>query len=101
MREQGDPSRVDRLALDPARQPGDDGSAEIVRGRQQFDEADPAAFLIDQRDIGKRAADIDADPPRHAASLFSTTPVRLISSGRTVKAKRAGSYREGKNWHRW
>jgi hypothetical protein len=62
VRQQRDATR-DPFAFEPRAKPRDHGAAEIVGRRQQLDDADMAARLVDQRDVGECAADIDADPP--------------------------------------
>jgi hypothetical protein len=39
----------------------DDGAGQVVRGRGDLVDCNPSGFLVDEDEVGERAADIDAD----------------------------------------
>ena len=66
MRQQRDIRRRDAILRQPGLDARDHRLPEIARRGQHLGDADPARRLIDQRHVGEGAADIDANPPRHA-----------------------------------
>jgi hypothetical protein len=72
-------------------QPVDHPSCEIPRRGRDFDDADPAGFFFDQRDIGECPADIDSDPPRHLRTPHLADGI-MLPSGIWIDQQRPGSW---------
>ena len=70
MRQQRYIGRIDAVGIQPLADAVDHRLAEILRRGRQFGDGDAAGVLLHQGDVGEGAADIDADPPRHAMSAL-------------------------------
>jgi hypothetical protein len=72
VRQKRDTGRIDTVLLKTQTDAPHHALGKISRSRQYFGDADPAAAFLDEGDIRKRAADVDADPPSHlAVPLFN------------------------------
>ena len=69
MRQQRHRGRVHAIVREPLTDPVDHPQGDVARRGRDLGDADPARFLVDQRHVGKRPADIDTDPPRHREPL--------------------------------
>ena len=66
MRQQRHIGRIDAVGIQTLADAVDHRLAEILRRGRQLGDGDAAGVLLHQGDVGEGAADIDADPPRHA-----------------------------------
>ena len=60
----------------------------VVRGRRNLVDRDPAGFLVDEDQVGERAADVDPDPLHAGAPASAGTisrPTRCICSSRPFR----------------
>ena len=84
MRDQRYIGRIDAVGVQSLPDAVDHRLAEIARRGRQLGDGDAAGALLHQGDIGERAADIDADPPRHAivSCLEATTTAAIMPERR-------------------
>src|SRR5262249_47497429 len=63
----------------------DDAARGVVRGRGDLVDRDPPLLLVDEDQVGERAADIDADPLHAATSWTIDCPTSSICSNRPFR----------------
>jgi hypothetical protein len=69
--EKRDAGRIDAVLLKSQTDAAHHTLGKILRSGQYFCDTDPATAFLDEGAIGERAANVDADPPRHfAVPLF-------------------------------
>ena len=69
----------------------DDAARRVVRGRRDLVDRDPARLLVDEDQVGERAADVDADPLHRSHLLRAAGMIVCGRPAPSARSSRSGT----------